>query len=277
MNRSRRVAANTGTFCAPLPAIVAAVRAAGFDGLEVWSRDLTDTYGGARGVASLLREAGLEIPAFQLLRDYEGSDRPRAERLAEAEELFEQMIDLGTDTLLVCATADPRSMPDLEAHVRDLRALADLARARGLRIGFEPLSWSRWVSTYEQAWACVEAVDRPNFGLVIDTFHVFSRGSSLRIVDRIEIEKVFMVQLCNAVTMPLPVIEIARHHRRFPADGEWPVHELVQRLEARGFEGFYSIEVFNDAYKTRDPAEIAAQAYRSFCGLFVESRAEAGA
>lgn len=277
MNRLRRVAANTGTFRAPLPEIVAVVRAAGFDGLEIWSRDLDEACGGARGVASLLREAGLKIPAFQLLRDYEGSDRPRAERLAEAEELFERMIGLGADTLLVCATADPKSTSDLGAHVRDLRALADLADARGLRIGFEPLSWSRWVSTYEQAWACVEAVDRSSFGLVLDVFHLFSRNTSLRILDRIEIDKLFMVQLCNAVTMPLPVIEIARHHRRFPADGEWPVFAVVQRLEARGYDGFYSIEVFNDAYKTRDPAEVAAHAYRSFCELFVEQRAEAGA
>jgi 4-hydroxyphenylpyruvate dioxygenase len=69
--------------------------------------------------------------------------------------------------------------------------------------------------------------------------------------------------------MTLPAIEIARHHRLLPTQGRWPVAQVVQRLESRGYDGIYSIEVFNDVLRKEDPFHLAACAWRSFCELFV--------
>lgn len=268
MSRGRLIAANTGTFSAPLPVVIDAVQAAGYTGLEVWKTDIDALPGGADAMAERLEQAGLEVPAFQLLRDYEGSGAARRERLAEAEALMDIMGRIGARTLLVCSNTRPDSSPDHAERIRDLRVLAELAQSRNMRIGFEPLAWSQWINDYEQACACVNAVDHPSFGMVLDVFHLFSRKTSLGVLDDIPIDKLFMVQICNAVSMPLPIIEVARHHRRFPSDGEWPVAEVVQRIEARGFDGYYSMEVFNDDYRREDPFQVAQAAILRFRGLF---------
>jgi len=275
MINSRLVVANSAAFSAPLAVVIDAVEAAGFDGLEVYNDDIDGFPGGATAAASILRQADLQVPAFNLLRDYEGSGDSRAERIDVAEALMDDMLTLGARTLTVCANTNAASSGDHAEQLGDLRILADLAQSRDMQIGFEPLPWSRWIYNYEQARACMEAVNHPCFGLVLDTFHLFSTNMSLQVLDKIPMDKIFLVQLSNAVTMPLPTIEIARHHRLFPSEGEWPVADVVQRIEDCGFEGFYSIEVFNDNYKDQDPFEFAKAALLSFRQLFASSEAAA--
>jgi 4-hydroxyphenylpyruvate dioxygenase len=268
MSATRRVTANTATFSAPLPTIADAVRAAGFDGIEIWKDDIDRSAGGASEVSALLKRASLALSTFQLLRDFEGSGARRRDVQAEAERLMEIMMVVGADTLLVCANTRADSSGDPRDQVRDLRALAQMAAARHLKIAFEPLAWSRWLDTYEKAWECVKAVDHPALGLTVDMFHLFSRGTPIEFLEQIPIEKFFGVQLCNARPMDLPIIAIARHHRLFPAEGSWPVAAVAQRLEARGFEGFYSVEVFNDEYRRQDTFGVARAAWESFGKLF---------
>lgn len=272
MNRTRIVAANTRTFSGTLPVIIESVRAAGFNGLELWKEDVQRAPGGAAEVRGLLDAAGLGVSAFQLLRDFEGGGVERVDAaLAEAEELMDLMAQLGSDMLLVCSSARTDSSGDRRQQVEDLRKLADMAAARHMRIGFEPLAWSRWINDYESAFACVESADHPALGVTLDMFHLFMQRTPLEFLDRMPIEKCFGVQLCNAVPTALPPIEVARHHRLFPAGGAWPVAEVVRRLEARGYDGFYSIEVFNDEYLLQDPFEVARNAWQSWQQLIVRA------
>lgn len=261
---------DTAPFDAPLELVIDAVKAAGFCSLDVRAPNIGAVEGGAKAAAKLLQVVGVDAPTYSLLRDYEGSGTKLPERLEQAEALMDDMVEIGASTLLMCANADPQSSSDQMEQIRDLRRLADLAQSRGLRVGFEPLPWSCWIKDYEQANACVEAVNRPGFGLVLDVFHLFSCRTSLDILGRIALDGLFLVQLSNAVSMPLPTIDIARHHRRFPDDGEWPVPEVVAHLESRGYDGYYSVEVFNDQYKKQDPFAVATAAWQSMESLFVE-------
>ena len=276
MGESRRVAADTRTYTASLPVVIEATKAAGFDALDMGIEDIEPFPGGLKAAASVLGQSGMQAPTFRLLRDFEGSGEARPKRFEEAEALMDAMAGIGAKTLQVCANTDPNSSGDPTEQIKDLRFLAAVAQSRNLCIGFEPLPWSRWINDYDKAWACVEAVNHPCLGLVLDTFHLFSRYTSLEVLDRITMDKLFAVQLSNAVTMPLPTIEIARHHRLFPSEGEWPVAEVVQRIEARGYEGYYSLEVFNDKFKKQDPFELARTAMESFRRLFFVDKADLG-
>ncbi|MCR5879295.1 sugar phosphate isomerase/epimerase [Phenylobacterium sp. J367] len=219
-----RLTANTATFSGPLEPVVAAVKAAGFDGIEIWERDLDAYPGGAEAAGRLLQSAALGVSALQVLRDFEGAPEPkRAERRLAAEAMMERVARVGADTLLACANVQPDSLSDRTTVVRDLRELGDMAKARGLRIAFEPLAWSRWLNRYADAWACVQAVDHPALGLTLDCFHLFQPGDGPGFVDSLDLDKCFLVQLCDGRKMDLPPIEMARHHRLFPGEGDWPV------------------------------------------------------
>ena len=266
MTTNKLFSANTKTFGAPLETILEAVKAAGFGGIEIWNDDVEDDlpYWKTR-----LGESGLQVSTFQLLRDFEGTSKAAMpERLEKAEALMAMMTMINAELLLVCANTDATSSKNTADMIADLRILARMASARGLRIGFEPLSWSAWINDYDKASALVDAVAEESLGLVLDTFHLFSGGGSLDVLDRINVDKLCFVQLNNVHAISPPFIEIARHHRTFPTEGIWPVADVVRHLERRGYDGYFSLEVFNDAYREVDPFDLAVQAWESLQTLF---------
>jgi sugar phosphate isomerase/epimerase len=60
-------------------------------------------------------------------------------------------------------------------------------------------------------------------------------------------------------------METARHYRVFPGEGvhSAQVLELVRILDASGYRGDYSFEVFNDDYRQIPLATVAGRARRS--------------
>lgn len=269
-----RLTANTATFSCSFGQVAAVARHAGFAGLEIWSQDLDELDGGADRAAEILAGEGLGVSALQVLRDFEGAPEDLLrQRLGEAEALMDLTRRVGADTLLVCANTLPDSGGDTAQLVVDLRGLADMAAERALRIAFEPLVWSQWINRYETAWPLIEAVNHPALGLTLDAFHLFHQGTPAQFVRRIPRDKLFLVQICDAAPAALPPIQIARHHRLFAGEGVWPIADLLKVLTAVGYDGFYNIEVFNDAYRADAPQAIARRAFETFFSVFERARA----
>jgi 4-hydroxyphenylpyruvate dioxygenase len=59
---------------------------------------------------------------------------------------------------------------------------------------------------------------------------------------------------------PLPY---SRHHRNFPYQGQFPLTTFVHALHATGYEGPYSLEIFNDEFRSAPSIKIALDGYRS--------------
>src|SRR3546814_10719505 len=89
---------------------VAAIAAAGFDGVEIFETDCLAFDGTPEEVGSMVRDHGLEITMFQPFRDFEGLPEPQRERAFDrAEHKFDLMQQLGTDSMLVCSCVWPLS------------------------------------------------------------------------------------------------------------------------------------------------------------------------
>lgn len=266
-------ATNTVTFGGTFADKVKATAQAGFAGIEVWAEDLTTYPGGPKEAAKLVADNGLEIYDVQVLRDFEAQTAARrAAARDDAERFFDVMQAAGADMLLVCATTrdDAANDPDLAAA--DLAELGDLAHKRGLRIAFEALAWSRWTFTCDAAWRLVRAANRANVGLLIDTFHILARGTPNRTVAEIPMERVFLVQIADAHMIPgLATIETARHHRVFPGEGDLAVPDLMRTLRDCGYAGRFSLEIFNDGYRSEPPSIVARRAMQSLELLFAKT------
>lgn len=59
------------------------------------------------------------------------------------------------------------------------------------------------------------------------------------------------------------ILDVACHHPVFPGEGRHHVVEFVERVEAKGYVGDYSLEVYNDENVQADPFEVTARAMRS--------------
>lgn len=263
---------NTITMGGQLGRKLAAVKAAGFSGIELWAKDLVDHPEGVEAAAQLVRGSGLKVTDFQPLRDFEGApDAMRPHRLAIAREHLRQMQLVGADLLLVCSATSPLTIDDPDRAAEDLRTLSTLATPLGIRICYEALSWGRHVNRWHQAWDIVRRCDRANVGIILDSFHMAVRGDctpeAVERLREIPASKIFLVQLADYFfeysSSPADIIELARHQRLFPGEGLHDVRDLVQTLESMGYGGHYTFEVFNDDYVASDPAVVAQRGIAS--------------
>jgi sugar phosphate isomerase/epimerase len=253
-----------------LPSKLRAVRDAGFSQIMLTARDLTGHAEGVDAAVAAVRASGLRVTGFQMLRDFEGlSGNLHHYKVDIAKSMLEMCSAVGARVLVVSSSTSIHADADREVMARDLRKLAMLALPLGIRIAYEALSWGRHVSEFTQAWDVVCRADVPNLGLGFDTFHVFASATSLDEIDGLDPEKLFLVQLSDFMWHEIHSVEeriaTARSFRVFPGEGVHSAQlaDVVTRLDGLGYEGDYTLEVFNDDYHQMPPAMVAQRAYRA--------------
>jgi len=261
---------DTISLAGPLEAKLRAVREGGFTQIMLSAPDLVGHPGGEAAAISAVRQSGLRVTGFQVLRDFEGlPGHLHAYKLDIAKAMLRMCRALGSRILLVCSSTSTHASGDPEVLSRDLRKLAMLAVPLGIRIAYEALSWGKHVNEFPKALEIVTGADRANLGLALDSFHMLAAKTSLDDLDLVDPGKIFLVQLADFMWRELPSreerINTARHFRVFPGEGVHgaEVAEFVRRLDDMGYRGDYSFEVFNDDYTQLPAAFVAARARAS--------------
>jgi sugar phosphate isomerase/epimerase len=261
---------DTISLAGPLPAKLRAIREAGFSQVMLSARDLVGHAEGVEAAIAAVRESGLRVTGFQVLRDFEGlSGRLHEYKVDIAKSMLELCAAVGAKVLLVCSSTSAHASADRDAIARDLRKLAMLAIPHGIRVAYEALSWGRSIEEFPAAWDVVMRADMPNLGLGLDSFHMFATRTSLDELQWLDPERIFLVQLADFMWQEIRSVEeriaTARHFRVFPGEGAHSdqVAELVSRLHAQGYRGDYSFEVFNDDYQQIPLPDVARRARRA--------------
>ncbi|HWJ89021.1 MAG TPA: TIM barrel protein [Pelagibacterium sp.] len=247
---------------------LAAISAAGFDGIEIFENDFLAFDGGPREVGRMVRDHGLEIALFQPFRDFEGMPEPQRTRAFDrAERKFDVMEELGTDLVLFCSNVSPDSLGGIDRAANDLRELGERAARRNLRVGYEALAWGRHVNDHRDAWEIVRRADHPNIGLIVDSFHTFARRIDPETIRSIPGDKIFFVQLADAPRIEMDLLYWSRHFRTMPGQGDLDVAAFARAVAATGYAGMWSLEIFNDQFRGGSPGAIAADGHRSLIAL----------
>jgi 4-hydroxyphenylpyruvate dioxygenase len=255
-----------------------ATAAARFKGVEIFENDVLSFDGTPAEVGRRIRELGLEAVTFQPFRDFEGMPEPqRSKAFSRAERKFDLMQELGCDLLLVCSNVSPDSLGGIDRAAADFRALGERAAMRGLRVAFEALAWGRHINDYRDAWEVVRRADHPAAGLVLDSFHVLARGTDLSALRSIPKDRIFLVQMADAPRLDMDYLSRSRHYRCFPGQGDLPVGAFMDALQATGFDGLLSLEIFNDSFRAGSARSVAIDGQRSLLLMLDELRRRTGA
>lgn len=257
---------------------LAAIAAAGFDGLEIFEQDFIADEGSPRDIGAMIRDHGLEILLFQPFRDFEGLPEPaRSKAFDRAERKFDLMAELGTELMLVCSSVHPQALGGIDRAAEDFRELGARAAQRGLRVGYEALAWGRHVSDHRDAWEVVRRADHPNVGLILDSFHTLARKIDPETIRRIPGDRIFFVQLADAPLIEMDLLYWSRHFRNMPGEGDLDVSAFMRAVLATGYSGPASLEIFNDQFRGGSPAGLARDGHRSLIYLLDQvRRAEPG-
>jgi len=244
----------------------------------------------ARIVRKLCDERELEVVGLQPFMHYEGlRDRDwHAERVREMELWLKLAKILGTNLIQIPSSFLDSTVitGDRAVIVADLREVAELGMREDptMRFAYESLAWGTYTDTWEQCYEIVQQVDMPNFGIVLDTFNIAARvyadptspngtnpnaeaamkDSIQRMKDRIDVRKIFFVQLADAEQLEMPLVEghkfydasqparmsWSRNCRLFYGEqslgGYLPIREIAHAIfKDIGYRGWVSAELFN--------------------------------
>ncbi|KAI1764676.1 xylose isomerase-like TIM barrel [Hypoxylon sp. FL1150] len=275
----------------------------GFRGIELFHEDLLDVAQQLPGgptdineleaaciIRQLCQERGLSIVCLQPFAHFEGLlDRNAYQgRLNQLSFWFKLARSLGTDMVQIPSSFLPPDelSDDPDVAVADLRTVADmgLQEQPPIRFVYEALCWGTRCDTWEQSWDIVRAVDRPNFGLCLDTFNIAGRiyadpasptgcspdadravqESITRLLATIDVRQVFYVQIVDAERLAKPLrpghefynpeqparMSWSRNCRLFYGEEDrgayLPVADISRAIfQELGFEGWVSMELFN--------------------------------
>jgi 4-hydroxyphenylpyruvate dioxygenase len=280
----------------------------GYKGIELFHEDLAylaerlspgDSTSGPSAAAqmaaagqihAMCHDRGLQIICLQPFLHYDGLvDRQEHQRHLKKLALWVELARiLETDLIQIPANFLPAEhvTDDIALIVDDLRKVADfgLAQSLPIRFAYESLCWSTRVDTWEACWDVVKRVDRPNFGMCLDTFNIAGRiyadpaspsgrlpgaeqavrESLRRLVAEVDVAKVFYVQVVDAERLQNPLVEGHPFYEpRQPARMSWsrncrlfygerdhgaylPVKDIAMAFfHGLGYEGWVSLELFN--------------------------------
>jgi 2-keto-myo-inositol isomerase len=167
----------------------------------------------------------------------------------------------------VTAVPALRETGDLAVAAEEFATLCDIARPYGVRLCLEFMGNAPQWNTLRSADVLTTAAGRSNGGILIDTFFVHQGESALSDIARVSPEKIFNVQLADAKPKPRAALNMLED-RLFPGDGVAGVKEIVNALVQQGYDGWWTVEIFNPDFVHVPADEVAARAYATTRALF---------
>ena len=253
------------TMHADLKTDIMAAHAAGYDLIELWKSKLIDYLedNSVHDLIRLLDEASLdpwsinsiEHITFRTPEDY-------AVIRNECEKLCRIAGDLNCPYIVVVPGKLPAGASKqqiIDESVRVLNELGDIAHRYGVSLAFEFLGQTDCsVQTLDLAKEIIEIIDRPNIGVVIDTFHFYAGNSTFDAIDTLDPAKLFIFHINDAENLPKDQLTDA--HRLYPGKGILPIREMKEHFDKIGYNRMVSVEIFRPEYWAQDPFEVARKA-----------------
>ena len=252
---------------------ILAISKAGFDGVEIFENDFLTFNLSPKEIKKIVKDQGLEITLFQPFRDFEGMpDNHRTRAFDRAKKKFDIMAELETDLILICSNTSNISLGGLDRAANDFFELGEIAKERSIKIGYEALAWGKYINDHRDAWEIVRRANHENVGIILDSFHTLSKNIDLNSITTIPKEKIFIVQLADAPLHNMDLLYWSRHYRNMPGQGDLPISNFMDALNKTGYDGYLSLEIFNDSYRSGPRNLIAKDGQRSLISLINKSK-----
>jgi len=164
-------------------------------------------------------------------------------------------------TWITPASADLTYAENLKTHARRLREAAGILEDHGIRFGLEYVgpktSWSTkqypFVHTMAGMKELIAAIDRPNVGFVLDSWHWYTSGETKKDLLTLRGDQVVSVDL-NDAPAGIPVDQQMDGKRELPAaTGVIDTASFLGALKAIGYDGPVRAEPFNELVRKMAP------------------------
>ena len=220
------------------------VAALGYDGVEFMTKDPSRLDGAQ--IRRWLDENHLELAAICSGHIYGedglglvGPDEPTCRRAMERMKSIVDFIaahfEKGT-MITIGRSRGPGYPGDLEKSLDHMeiafRELADYALPRDIRVVLEPINvhQANYIHTAQDGIQMVRRVNRPNFGLMLDVYHM-------------NIEDVNIYNSLREAAAICWFVHFADNNRHWPGSAHLDFQQIVDVLNEVGYSGYVSMEI----------------------------------
>lgn len=249
-----RISLNTSTLMAyqlPVDVQVEKVVAAGFDGIELWMRDIMaylEKGGTTKALKEKLQAGNLRLENIIGFSEW-CSDDPE-KRKSALEQLRKEMNiikELGGEHIAApvmgISSLDPTKMDE---YADRYRAILDLEAETGV-IPVIELWGMGALHKISDCAKIVIASGHPKATMLLDCYHVHRGGNSWDTVDVLNGAKLPVIHMNDYPSEPT-YDKLTDADRVLPGEGVCPYDYIVPKLYEAGFRGGFSVELFNKGY-----------------------------
>lgn len=159
-----------------------------------------------------------------------------------ADRVLPLAVDLGASTVSVAELFGLEF--DRRLMAKHFGDLCDKAAAHGVRVALEFVP-TGGVPGLVEAMEIIDHADRANGGLMVDVWHFFRSGSSLDQLASLPGDRIFSVQLNDALAAPEADLTLGMMNRLIPGEGELDLKSFMQAVATTGTPAFLGVEVFS--------------------------------
>ncbi len=238
---------------------------AGFDGIELWVRDV-EAYinqgGTAESVAERLRSRNLVLENMIGFSSWISDDaETRSKGLDQMRQDMEMTSKIGGKYIAApiqgVRSLDKSMFADYAERFHDILKLSD-------QTGVVPILelWGQGaLSSLADGAYIVIATGHPKATMLLDFYHLYRGGNDWGTLDCINGSRLPVIHMNDYPADP-PFDQLRDSDRVFPGDGICPFNELIPKLYNAGFRGGLSGELFNRGYwETMDAQTILRESY----------------
>lgn len=260
---SFRYCLNTSTIhgeIVPIEKQIEIVQSAGYDGIEIWLRDVDKFVQGGGKVSDLRKridDAGLRVESAIAFANWIVDDEAkRKQGLEQAKREMQTVLDLGGKRIAAPpAGATNGDRLDLDLAADRYRALLEVGSQVGCLAQLEVWGFSKNLSRLSEVLYVAAQAQHPDACILPDIYHLYKGGSRFEDLKFLAGKKVHVLHMNDYPNLPRESINDA--DRVYPGDGTAPIADALQTLISSGFEGVLSLELFNRAYWSQDPLMVA--------------------
>jgi 2-keto-myo-inositol isomerase len=248
----------------PLDRELEIVAQAGFAAIEPWIEEI-ENYVASGGTLNELRrrisDLGLSVAGAVGFAEWIVPDQARrAKGLEQMKRDMEYVAALGGRHIAappIGAHQANHARPSLDEAAERYRTILELGDRTGVTPVLELWGFSATLSRLGEVIYLATEAAHPKACLLLDSYHLYKGGSDFGGIHLLNGSSLPVFHINDYPADP-PRDRIDDADRVYPGDGVAPLSELFRTLDAIGFHGYLSVELFNPGY-WKQPAETVAR------------------
>ncbi|MBS3763233.1 MAG: sugar phosphate isomerase/epimerase [Planctomycetes bacterium] len=250
---------------------VIAYAEAGFDAMEIWLSKIDDYMKDGKDLkdaSQLMNDNNMAAAGACFSALTFSADESEKESFDQFKTRLQMCQALGAETLVVIPTVpgSPVTPDKYDTLVEGMARCCDIAEPYGVSLAIEFIKGGGLIGSVATAADIANRTQRDNIGVLFDTFHFYMGISKVSDIRNLSGDDILLIHLNDC---PDVYREIAEDGMRIlPGEGAIPLQEILGAVRDTGYNGFVSLEIFNQDIWDLDVKHAAKISYDKASSFF---------